>query len=63
MTKYVFTYIHKEYFDVEIEATCTSEAREKFNAIVLEDKIDWQNPDYIDSESYHEEVKNDEVLL
>lgn len=55
MPKYIYTYIHKEYFDVEIEANSVSEAREKFNTIVLEDKIDWENPDYMDSESYHEE--------
>jgi len=59
MHKYIFTYIHKEYFDVEIEADTVSEAREKFNTIVMEDKIDWENPDYMDSESYHEEVKDE----
>ena len=58
MPKYLYTYIHKEYFDVEIEADSVSEAREKFNTIVMEDKIDWENPDYMDSESYHEEIKD-----
>jgi hypothetical protein len=55
MPKFIFTYIHKEYFDVKIEASNSSEAREKFDNIVLDDKIDWQNPTYIDSDTYFEE--------
>jgi uncharacterized protein YjbK len=55
MPNFIFTYIHKEYFDVEIEASNASEAREMFDNMVLEDKIDWQNPDYMDSDTYFEE--------
>ena len=58
MPNFIFTYIHKEYFDVEIEANNSSEAREKFDNMVLDDKIDWNNPDYIDSDSYFEEDKD-----
>ena len=58
MPKFVYTYIYKEYFDVEIEASNASEAREKFDNIVLNDEIDWENPDHFDSDSYFEEIKD-----
>jgi uncharacterized protein YjbK len=56
MKTFKFTYVAKQYFDVDIEAADSSEARAKFNSLLDEDKLDWQNPDYLDSDSYYEEI-------
>ena len=56
MNTYKFTYVAKQYFDVDIEAADSSEARAKFNNLLDEDKLDWQNPDYLDSDTYYEEI-------
>jgi uncharacterized protein YjbK len=56
MNTYKFTYVAKQYFDVDIEAADSSEARAKFENLLADDKLDWENPNYLDSDSYYEEI-------
>lgn len=50
-----FTHIEKKYYDLEIQANSAEEAKEIFNN-TMDDKLDWLNPDYLDSEVYFEEA-------
>jgi uncharacterized protein YjbK len=56
MKSFKFTYVAKEYFDIEIQAANLDDARDHFETLLADDKIDWQNPDYLDSDSYYEEI-------
>ena len=56
MNTYKFTYVAKQYFDVDIQASHLDDARDHFETLLADDKIDWQNPDYLDSDSYYEEI-------
>ena len=56
MKTYKFTYVAKQYFDVDIQAATLDDARDHFETLLADDKIDWQNPDYLDSDSYYEEI-------
>jgi hypothetical protein len=56
MNTYKFTYVAKQYFDVDIQAATLDDARDQFENLLADDKIDWQNPDYLDSDSYYEEI-------
>jgi hypothetical protein len=56
MKTYKFTLIHKQYYDQEIEANSYQEASERFNEMICEDELPWDNPDYMDSEQYFEEI-------
>jgi hypothetical protein len=56
MKTFKFTYVAKEYFDIEIQAANLDDARDHFETLLADDKIDWQNPDYLDSDSYYEEI-------
>ena len=56
MKTYKFTYVAKQYFDVDIEAADSDEARAKFENLLADDKLDWENPKYLDSDSYYEEI-------
>lgn len=57
MKNYKFTYIEKKYYDVEIQAEDHSKAREIFDMMLYNDKLNWENPDYCDSETYFEETQ------
>jgi hypothetical protein len=56
MKTYKFTLIHKQYYDQEITANNYEEASGLFNQMIYDDQISWDNPDYMDSEQYSEEV-------
>jgi hypothetical protein len=56
MKTYKFTLIHKQYYDQEITANTYEEANEQFNQMIYDDQLNWDNPDYMDSEQYYEEI-------
>jgi len=58
MRTFKFTLIHKQYYDQEITAPDHGTASEIFNAMIYNDELSWDNPDYMDSEQYFEESEN-----
>jgi hypothetical protein len=56
MKKFKFTLIHKQFYDQEITANNFEEASEIFNNIIFEDQLSWDNPDYMESEQFFEEI-------
>ena len=60
MKTYKFTQVEKRYYDIEIQAETPAEAREIFFNI-SDEAIDWENPDYLDSDFYYEEVTEEEA--
>jgi hypothetical protein len=56
MKKFKFTLIHKQLYDQEITANNFEEASEIFNNMIFEDQLSWDNPDYMESEQFFEEI-------
>lgn len=56
MKTYKFTLLHKQYYDKEITAPDYETASQMFNDMVFNDELSWDNPDYMDSEQFCEEI-------
>jgi len=53
-----FTHIEKKYYELEIQSNSAEDAKEIFNN-TMDNKINWLNPDYLDSEVYFEECDDE----
>ena len=58
MKTFKFTCVQKQYYDQEIQANSSQEASEIFNDMICNDEISWDNPTYLDSDQFFEEIEN-----